>query len=85
MYGVGGEMQDGKEIVEKGSACGSPRGPMTPRLDHCVAMLVTDTDDFTSGTANSGSLDIANYRWTRKTVSKAMRETDRGSELEKVR
>lgn len=55
MTGVGGEMQGGKEIVEKGSACGSPRGPMTPRLDHCVAMLVTGTGDFISDTANSGS------------------------------
>lgn len=34
MAGVGGVMQGGKEIVEKGSACGSPRGPMTLRLDH---------------------------------------------------
>lgn len=50
-------MQGGKEIVEKGSVCGSPRGPMTPRLDHCVAMFVTDTGDFISDTANSGSSD----------------------------
>lgn len=53
--GVGGEVQGGKEIVEKGSPRDSPRGPMTPRLDHCVAMLVTDTGDFISDTANSGS------------------------------
>lgn len=53
--GVGEEVQGRKEIVEKGSPRGSPRGPMTPRLDHCVAMLVTDTDDFISNTTNSSS------------------------------
>lgn len=62
MAGVGGEMQSGKEIVEKGSACGSPRGPMTPRLDHCVAMLVTDTGDFISDTATRAFAWIANVR-----------------------
>lgn len=88
--GVGGEAQGGKEIVEKGSPRDSPRGPMTPRLDHCVAMLVTDTGDFISDTANSGSSVrecskrvIARHEKERR--AKATRETDRGSGLEKVR
>lgn len=82
--GVGGEMQGGKEIVEKGSACGSPRGPMTPRLDHCVAMLVTDTGDFISDTANSGSLNRECLKRVRARQRKTMSERQREKRIEEA-